>query len=203
MSTPPPIPRGTTALLLNDMFNGNLRGSNQETTRIIAESGLIENTARCVAACRAQGIQIVWICVERRPDRKDVFANITDVSLANPDRAPHVVAHGTWEAENVDELPIQPEDHVLFKPRINPFIATDLDLFLRSRGITTVMLGGYSTNGGVEAAVRTARDLNYNVVTLSDCCFNAKRELHEFSLREIMPGFSRVMTGPEAITLLQ
>lgn len=56
---------------------------------------------------------------------------------------------------------------------------------------------------GVESCARTARDLNYNVVVLSDCCFNVERELHEWTLSKIMPHFARVMTSDQALGLLR
>lgn len=199
----PPIPRATTALVLNDMINANLRSGNETNNRLIRESGLILNTARCVAALRQQQIPIVWIRVERRADRKDVVDTLTDAFLAGSRQPRPAITRGTYESANVDELPVQPEDHVILKPRFNPFIGTDLDLSLRSRGITTILLGGYSTNVGVESCARTARDLNYDVVILSDCCFNVERDLHEWSLKRILPLFARVMTAKEAIMLLQ
>ena len=77
-----------------------------------------------------------------------------------------------------------------------------IDYQLRARKIDTILLGGYATNFGVENCARTARDLGYNVVLLSDCCFNVDRELHEWSLTRIMPFFTRVMTSEQAAGLL-
>ncbi len=202
MEQSPSIPRATTALILNDMINSNLRSSDEIHNQLIAESGLIATTARCVAALRERGIPIVWIRVERRADRRDVVDTLTDVFLAGGCRPRSAVTRGTYEAANVDELPVQIEDHVVLKPRFNPFIGTDLDLYQRSRGISTILLGGYSTNVGVESCARTARDLNYDVVILSDCCFNVERDLHEWSLARILPLFARVITSQQAISLL-
>ncbi|MBI4012423.1 MAG: cysteine hydrolase [Candidatus Rokubacteria bacterium] len=199
----PPIPRATSVLVLNDMINGNLRGANERHNQLIAESGLIASTARCVAALRQRDVPILWVRVERRADRKDVVDTLTDAFLAGGRQPRPAVTRGSHAAANVDELPVQPEDHVVLKPRYNPFIGTDLDLHLRSRGVTTMLLGGYSTNVGVESCARTARDLNYDVVVLSDCCFNVDRELHEWSLSRIMPLFARVMPSEQALRLLR
>ncbi len=78
----PPIPRATSVLVLNDMINGNLRGANERHNQLIAESGLIASTARCVAALRQRDVPIVWVRVERRADRKDVVDTLTDAFLA-------------------------------------------------------------------------------------------------------------------------
>lgn len=86
---------------------------------------------------------------------------------------------------NIDELPILPEDDVVVKPRLDPFIGTDLDIKLRGRGVKTVLIGGYSTNGGVESGARSGFDLGYNVVVVGDCSFNVEQDLHELALTQI------------------
>jgi len=69
-------------------------------------------------------------------------------------------------------------------------------------GGDTILLGGMSTNIGVESCARTAKDLNYNVVVLRDCCLNVDLEDHEWTLKRILPTFARVMTSTEALSLL-
>lgn len=198
----PNIPRASSALIMNDMINANLRGSDSSRNSGIEDSGIIKNTQRLVSRLRPNGIPVFWVRVERRPDQADVVDVLTDAFLASGRKRAAPIVKGSYEAANVDELPIEPEDQVIIKPRFNPFIGTDLDLLLRARRVDTLLMGGYSTNIGVESCVRTARDLGYNVVVLSDCCFNVDRELHEWSLGKIMPLFARVMTSQEAVELL-
>lgn len=199
----PPIPQVGTALILNDMINGNLHTkSNPDHNKLIEESGIIQNSARLVAALRERKIPIIWIRVERRADYADVVFTLTDAFLASGRKRPPATVRGSYEAANVDELPVQTEDQVVLKPRFNPFIGTDLDLQLRARKINTILFGGYSTNVGVESGVRTARDLGYDVVVVSDCCYNVNKELHEWSLTKIMPIFARVLTSDQVLKLL-
>ena len=198
----PPIPQVGTALILNDMINANLRTKNPEHNALIEASGIIQNSAKLVAALRQRKVPIFWIRVERRADHADVSFPLTDAFLAGGRKRSPAVVRGTPEAANVDELPVQPEDQVVCKPRFNPFISTDLDLQLRVRKIQTILFGGYSTNVGVESGVRTARDLGYDVVVVSDCCYNVNKELHEWSLAKIMPIFARVLTTDEVLELL-
>jgi nicotinamidase-related amidase len=199
----PSIPQASTALIFNDMINGNLRTKNNpEHNKLIEESGLIKNSVRLVAGLRERKVPIIWIRVERRADYADVVFPLTDMFLASGRKRPPATVRGSYEAANVDELSVQPEDQVVLKPRFNPFIGTDLDLQLRARKITTILFGGYSTNVGVESGVRTARDLGYDVVVVSDCCYNVNKELHEWSLTKIMPIFARVLTAEQVLKLL-
>lgn len=196
------IPRSSTAVVFNDMINSNLRTGNEEHDRAIEESGIVQASVALVAAAREAGLPIFWIRVERRPDRTDVFDNLTDSFIAAGMVPKPPVTHGTVQAANIDELPVLEEDQVILKPRFDPFIGTDLDLRLRTNGIDTILLGGYSTNIGVESCARTAKDRNYNVVLLSDCSFNTDVESHNWTLEKIMPNFARVMTSGEALSLL-
>lgn len=198
----PGIPLGSTAIVFNDMINSNLRTGNQAHDKAIEESGIIDASVNLVAAARERGIPIFWIRVERRPDRRDVFDTLTDDFIASGQVPKPPVVHGSHKAANIDELPVHDEDQVILKPRFDPFIGTDLDLRLRSNGIDTILLGGMSTNIGVESCARTAKDRNYHVVVLSDCSFNVNREDHEWTLKRIMPTFARVMTSGEALGLL-
>ena len=203
MTEQPTISALSTGLILNDMINANLRGSDPQKNELIEASGIIRNSAGCVAACRQRKIPIFWIRVERRADQIDAIAPLTDAFLTGGRKLSPPVVRGTVEAANVDELPVLPEDQVILKPRFDPFRGTDLDLQLRVRKINTILLGGYATNFGVENCARTARDLGYNVVLLSDCCFNVDRELHEWSLTRIMPFFARVKPWEEVFGLLE
>jgi nicotinamidase-related amidase len=198
----PGIPRASTAVVFNDMINSNLRTGDAGHDRAIEESGIIPASVALVAAARAAGMPIVWIRVERRADRTDVFDTLTDDFIAAGMVPKPPVTRGTHKAANIDELPVHDEDQVILKPRFDPFIGTDLDLRLRTNGIDTILLGGYSTNIGVESCARTAKDRNYNVVLLSDCCYNVDVASHEWTLAKIMPTFARVMTSREALDLL-
>ncbi len=196
------LDRRTTALILNDLVNAGLRRSNDpEHNQAIANSGLIPNTARLIVAVRRFEIPIFWIRVERRADRADVPDTLVD-QISGWHKPNEPVVRGSAAAQLVDEFSIEPEDHEILKPRFDPFIGTDLDLRLRTRRVETLLLGGHSTNTGVESCARTAHDLGYNVVILSDCCFNASRDLHRFAIEHILPRFARIRSSDDVIAML-
>lgn len=193
---------GRSALLLNDMQKAGLdRPHDPEHTGKIRASGFIENAVRMVASARDLSVPVIWVRAVRRDDRADVPQNSVDEPGGW--HLPWVISPTSREAEQIDECPVLPADQVVTKPRFDPFIGTDLDLQLRARNVETLLVGGYSTNVGVESAARTAHDLGYDVVVLSDCCFNVKVDMHEFALTRILPRFARIMTSDEALAHLK
>ena len=57
--------------------------------------------------------------------------------------------------------------------------------------------------GRIDGGARTGRDYGYNVVVLSDCCYNVEEDIHEIALKRIMPRMARVMTAAEAIEFME
>ena len=88
------------------------------------------------------------------------------------------------------------------KHQPSAFFATDLDVHLRRRGITTVVLCGISTNVGVEATARTGYEHGYNLVFASDAMTARDAELHTMAVTKFFPTIGRVRTTAEIIAAL-
>jgi nicotinamidase-related amidase len=88
-------------------------------------------------------------------------------------------------------------DVVILKRQWGAFHGTELDLQLRRRGITTIVLAGIATNIGVESTAREAWQHNYAVVLAEDACSSFSAEMHRFSVEKIMPRISRVRQSAE------
>ena len=66
----------------------------------------------------------------------------------------------TWGAEIVPALTPRPQDIVVEGKRgLDAFASTNLDFILRSRGITTIALGGFLTNCCVESTRIASREI--------------------------------------------
>ncbi|MFY1621071.1 cysteine hydrolase, partial [Micromonospora sp. WMMD736] len=107
---------------------------------------------------------------------------------------------GSWGAAIVDELTPATGDIVVEGKRgLDTFASTNLDFILRSKGITTIVLGGFLTNCCVESTMRTGYENGYQVITLSDCVAATSVEEHENALKYDYPMFSRSMTADELV----
>jgi nicotinamidase-related amidase len=77
-------------------------------------------------------------------------------------------------------------DVVLNHPRWNAFTGSGLATALRSRGVTTLVLGGISTNVAVEFTARDARLRGYRVIVAHDAVSARDAVLHTFSLDKVL-----------------
>jgi nicotinamidase-related amidase len=96
--------------------------------------------------------------------------------------------------------PPQPSDVLITKRQWGAFYGTELDLQLRRRGVRCIVLGGISTNMGVESTARSAAEHGYELVIAEDLCSAADADLHAFSFKHILPRLARI-TDSEDLTL--
>ena len=80
-------------------------------------------------------------------------------------------APGQAGVEFQDALLPLAHEHVVEKNVTDAFINTTLERWLRVRGLDEVVLVGVSTNNSVEASARTAGNLGFRTVVVSDATF--------------------------------
>jgi nicotinamidase-related amidase len=85
------------------------------------------------------------------------------------------------------------------KRGLDTFASTNLDFILRSKGIKTVVLGGFLTNCCVESTMRTAYEHGFDVITLTDCLAATSAEEHKNALKYDFPMFSKPMPSSELV----
>jgi ureidoacrylate peracid hydrolase len=110
-----------------------------------------------------------------------------------------MVAPNSPEAAFLPGFEPEAGDLEVTKDRYSAFIATDLADQLRSRGIETVLVAGFSTDVCVSSTARDAFQLDFRTITLSDCCAAAEPARHEAALETLGRRFGRVCTSDEVI----
>lgn len=119
---------------------------------------------------------------------------------------PHSLA-GTQGAEVIDELERKKEDLWLPKPRFSAFFKTDLDRWLRERGITLCAVAGIATNFCVLTTVMDAICHDFKAVILEDCTAATYEKNHEQILdnyrRNALYPLLRVATSAELLNDLR
>lgn len=156
---------------------------------------VVANGAKLAAAFRAQGRPVILVRVDFSSDFADAPA--TRVDEPRQGRRP---TEG-W-ADIVPELDRQPTDLVVTKRQWGAFYGTDLDLQLRRRGITQIVLGGIATGFGVESTARSAHEHGYHVVCVSDAMSDPNVDTHDRALTRIFPRLGEVDTTDAVLAKL-
>ncbi|MEK9967684.1 MAG: hydrolase [Ferrovibrio sp.] len=184
----------STALVLIDLQKGIMplaRGPH-------SVDHLLQNAAALAQHARALGMPVVLVRVGWSAGYGDMPRQPVDQPIvAPPDALPEA-----W-FELAPELAPQPGDILILKRQWSAFHGTELDLQLRRRGIGTIVLGGISTNLGVESTARAGWEHGYAVVLAEDACSAVHGdEAHRFSVETIMPRVSRVRRSSEILAAL-
>jgi len=112
-----------------------------------------------------------------------------------------IITGGTREADIVPQLAPLEDEFVVPKHRWNAFHGTYLDLALRTQGVNTVVLCGGSTDVGIASTAFAARDLDYNLVIVSDACTSPEADNHDQFMRRIFPRMARVRTTAQVVAM--
>jgi nicotinamidase-related amidase len=155
---------------------------------------IVANTARIAEAFRRAGLPVVLVNVSFSADGADFPRTRTDVSRS--------IALPPDFAELVPELGAQPNDIRITKRQPNAFYGTDLDLQLRRRHVTGIVLTGVATSSGVDGTARAAQERAYNVTFASDAISDRDAEAHEFVMTKIFPRLGEVDTTDAILRLL-
>jgi nicotinamidase-related amidase len=157
---------------------------------------VIANAARLLAAARAAGAQPILVHVGGAPDGADRVHTPTDQAMRSLGALPP-----DW-SELIPELDRQPSDIVILKRQWGAFYGTDLDLQLRRRGLTMIILCGIATEFGVESTARDAYERGYELVFAEDAMTGISAESHANSVERIFPRLGRVRSTGQIIAAL-
>lgn len=91
-------------------------------------------------------------------------------------------APGSEQAEFLAEVAPEDDEVVIDKTASGVFVSTNLDYVLRNLEISRLFVSGVYTNECVSSAVRSASDLGFEVVLISDATAAITPELHEATL---------------------
>lgn len=195
------------ALLFFDMLNGHIKKNDPATQA--RYQPVVAAAARLLQTARAQRMMIAYASANHRADNATSAHTMRDVDSGmraiDPNQAPvykPIVAGGTWEAQVIDELAPAAEDYLIPKYRWSAFFQTYLDLALRTRKVGTLILCGGSTEIGIASTAYAARDMDYNLVIVSDACTSRVRTTQDHLMQHVFPRLAWVRTADEVASLL-
>ncbi|CAL9546289.1 Peroxyureidoacrylate_ureidoacrylate amidohydrolase RutB [Actinosynnema sp. ALI-1.44] len=169
---------------------------------VMEDTGMLPKTVALVEAARAAGATVMHAPITFAEGYHEISRHPYGILKGVVDGKAFV--KGTWGAAIVDDLAPQPGDIVVEGKRgLDTFASTNLDFILRSKGIDTIVLGGFLTNCCVESTMRTGYENGYKVVTVTDCVAATSAEEHENAIKFDYPMFSVTATAEEVTAALR
>lgn len=168
---------------------------------VMESNGLLANTTALVDAARAAGVTVMHAPITFAEGYNEITSHPYGILKGVVDGKAFV--KGSWGAAIVDDLTPKNGDIVIEGKRgLDTFASTNLDFILRSKGIRTIVLGGFLTNCCVESTMRTGYENGYRVITLTDCVAGTSVAEHENAITYDYPMFSHPVTSKEVLGAL-
>ena len=165
---------------------------------VMDKTGMLPKTKDLVEAARAAGVTIMHAPITFAPGYGELSRHPYGILKGVVDG--NAFVKGTWGAAIVDDLvPAEGDIVIEGKRGLDTFASTNLDFILRSKGIETVIIGGFLTNCCVESTMRSAYENGYRVITLTDCTAATSAEEHDNAIAYDFPMFSHPMDA-ETVT---
>jgi len=194
----------TTAVVLIEYQNDftSEGGSLHDAVKgVMEQEHMLPHSVETVTKARELGATIIHAPITFTPDYHELSSTPYGILKGVVDSKSF--RKGTWGAEIVQDLTPAEQDIVIEGKRgLDAFASTNLDFILRSRGITTIALGGFLTNCCVESTMRTGYEKGFDVITLKDCTATLSEEEQRLAVEKNYPMFSRPMDHDAFLTAL-
>ncbi|HVO14033.1 MAG TPA: isochorismatase family cysteine hydrolase [Alphaproteobacteria bacterium] len=190
-----------TALVVIDMQNYFMAPGEQ--CEVPMARKIVPNVNRLARAVRERGGHVVWVQTAATPESRQSWSVLHDTMMSTARRDerwlsvdPKGKGFPLWP-----ELEALPEDGRIVKYRFSAFIqgASDIEPYLRERGLDMLLIAGTATNVCCESSARDAMMLNFKVAMVSDALATYSEEAHAASLLTFYGIFGDVLTIDEAI----
>jgi len=186
-----------TVLLVWDMQNDQAGGA-------FNKDALIRNAPLLIDA--AAKAQIKTVYTRQTPflwkDEAPVWIrrSMKDQKVDHPSKLKPRRLHGSFGWNIMEPFKPAPEDTVIDKRRPTMFIGNEFETIMSNLALTTIVMIGCTTDGGVEATVREGFNRSYFMVIPRDCVGTYTDEGHNAALNR-MERFAEIVDSNELIDI--
>lgn len=186
-----------TMLLVWDMQNDQAGGS-------FNKQALIRNAPPLIAAAAAARITTVY--TRQTPflwkDEAPVWIRrgMKYQKVDHPDKLKPRRLRGSVGWSFMEPFAPGPDDFVIDKRRPTMFVGNEFETIMKNLALTTIVMIGCTTDGGVEATVREGFNRNFFMIVVRDCVGTYTEEGHNAALRR-MERFADIVESSELMEM--
>lgn len=155
----------------------------RDAAQVLAQIGTV------IGAARRAGVPVIYVRhVSVPPSHMGVGALRTAMAWQRADQANDVRSSfppTSAQAQLIEELAPASDEPVFDKLGMSAFVGTPLEIVLRDRGVTTLIIVGAVLEIGIEPTARHAADLGLLPVVVEDACGVVELEAAERSLASL------------------
>mgnify|MGYP003288275388 CR=1 FL=1 len=192
------------ALIVIDVQNGFVsKGGSYDLLgmNILPYQELIPRIRQLIKTCRIAKIPIFYTQAIREPSGIDLLTHTHKIlprSREERIRKKTICVRGTWDAKIVDDIkPDDKNDHIIIKRRDSAFHNTEIEVWLRSIGVDTLVFCGIDTSICVESSLRDAFNIGYDVILISDATASSNKKHYESTIEHVKDYYGLVMNIAE------
>jgi nicotinamidase-related amidase len=157
---------------------------------------VLPNVRRLQAAARGKGMEVVHVRVApSTSDGRDTTRRYKAMGLRIP--------RDTKEAQFLPDVGPVGDELALNKLTSSAFNSTVLDRLLRNMGIANLIIVGVVTNGCVESTTRSAAELDFGTVVVSDATAAMAPQLHQQALLSMSYKDAAILDSAETLRLIE
>ena len=191
-----------TALLVIDPYNDFISEGGKVWNRLkpVAEAnGCVPHMLQVLNVSRNAGVRVSYALHHRyRPGDYETWKYIAPIQQAA--WAHKTFEYGTWGGEIRPEFTPRHGDIVALEQWCSSgFANTDLDLQLKTHGVHQLIVVGLVAHTCVEATVRFAAELGYQVTMVKDATASYSAEHMHAALDVNIPNYASAVVGTEEI----
>jgi len=155
---------------------------------VTALRAVIPQVRRLLLTARAVGVPVIHTREGHRPDLSDLSvvkrrrAAQAGAPIGSAGPLGRLLVRGEAGHAIIEELAPLVAETVIDKPGFGAFYATDLELILRTAGITSITLAGVTTDICVHSTLREAIDRGFDCTTVGDACAAGDAGIHRAML---------------------
>ena len=181
------------ALLVVDFINGFTDPGSPLGGDLSAQ---LKVTQELLGRFRQSGLPVVFTTIAYEPGYRDAGLFIKKIpSLA-------ILLKGSHASQVDGRIPPQAGDYVLEKKFASAFFGTDMDFYLKSRSVDTLVMTGCTTSGCIRASAIDSLQYGFHTIVVKDGVGDRAQGPHDANLFDIDAKYGDVVTLADVINYL-